>query len=261
MKENALDRTIVPLDGMSRAECIQFVKKTHGKIKWVKVGMEAFYRDGKDLIFELKNSYDLNIFLDLKLHDIPNTVSKAIESLHQLPIKFLTIHLTGGENMLSAAYHAAEKFLPDTKLLGVSYLTSLDQRDFKEIWNLDQESVKKSFENLTHIALRNKIHGMVLSAHELPIVLNVVKNVYQHPNDEFSKRQIPELVCPGIRFQDEIDNNQTQDQKRTSCPQNAFASGAHYIVMGRSLTTAKDLTQRLDQLSAISLAKHFAQSP
>ena len=119
------DRIIVALDNMNEEEVCTFLDKSKQTYKTVKIGLELFYLLGPDFVKKIHHQYGVDIFLDLKLHDIPNTVSKAIRSLRNLPVKFLTVHLTGGKNMLSEALEEAKHSLPDTKLLGVSFLTSL----------------------------------------------------------------------------------------------------------------------------------------
>lgn len=250
---NALEKTIVPLDNMSKDESFELMKKLKGRAKFVKIGMELFYKTGPEIIREIYEKFGMQIFLDLKLHDIPNTVSKAIFSLSNQPLKFLTLHLTGGANMLQAARTAQAEALPDTTLLGVSYLTSLDKNDFKELWNLGPTEVDNSFSNLTKLCLRSKVQGMVLSAQDLETVNRSEQEYLKLCTDEFSSPSPLVKVCPGIRFQDEIVSEQTQDQKRVATPEAAFNNGANYIVMGRSITQAKDLNGRLEQLASIQL--------
>ena len=220
------DRIIVALDNMNEEEVCTFLDKSKQTYKTVKIGLELFYLLGPDFVKKIHHQYGVDIFLDLKLHDIPNTVRKAIRSLRNLPVKFLTVHLTGGKNMLSEALEEAKHSLPDTKLLGVSFLTSLGAQDFKEIYNFKESEVKATFSNLFKLALQTNIHGVVLSPLELDIVKNEEKLI--------GKKLIK--VTPGIRFADEINSNHIQDQQRIATPEMAIQKGADFLVMGRSIT-------------------------
>lgn len=248
---SGLNKTIVALDNMDKEQALEFLQKTSGKISLVKIGMELFYRYGGSLVNEIHQKFGVQIFLDLKLHDIPNTVAKAIASLHGLPLKFLTVHLSGGQGMLTAAREAQAQALPHTQLLGVSHLTSLDQSDFKELWNFSAEDVGQSFEKLTRLCLRTRIHGMILSAHELSLVAKILKDCREQTGEIENDALNLIKICPGIRFADELANNVTQDQKRVATPQMALKDGADYLVIGRSLTHAQNISGRLQELAKI----------
>ncbi len=141
-----IDRIIVALDNMNETEVYAFLDRSNHTYKTVKIGLELFYLLGPDLVKKIHDLYNVDIFLDLKLHDIPNTVKKAIRSLNGLPIKFLTIHLTGGRNMITEALDEASVSLPNTNLLGVSFLTSLGDQDFQEIYNFNTHKFKIHFQ-------------------------------------------------------------------------------------------------------------------
>lgn len=243
--QNALSRVIVALDNMSATQIRSFLKQTQGRLSFVKIGLETFCRYGRDFVTEIKDDYHCDIFLDLKLHDIPNTVAKAVNALEGLPVKFLTVHLSGGIKMLEQALEQQKLSLPKTQLLGVSYLTSLDEADFQNIWGIESAQISGQFEKLFRLAHQTNLGGIVCSPHEAKILRELEKST-QAP------RQL--LVCPGVRFQDEIDSGTgLQDQKRILSPSEALAQGIDYLVMGRPLTQAKNLEQRLDQLAAIKL--------
>lgn len=218
---------------MDKNQVLEFLDRA-GQIESVKIGLELFCREGPSIVETLHNRHKKNIFLDLKLHDIPNTVSGAVKSLAGLPIAFLTVHLTGGREMLDKSLEAARKFLPGAKLLGVSHLTCLDQKDFVELHNIKNEQVPNSFKRLFKLALDVGLPGIVCSAKELPLL---------------SKRESGRLikVCPGIRFKDETNH----DQKRVLSPGEALENGADFLVMGRSLTQSKNLDSRLNELSVL----------
>lgn len=243
MSQPQLKKVIVALDNMDREQILSWMDRAQGDISFAKIGLEAFCRYGRVFLETLKQKYDLRLFLDLKLHDIPNTVSKTILGLEGLPVDFLTIHLTGGESMIKAALEAQKKALPQTQILGVSYLTSLDNKDFKQIWGIEQEKISQQFNRLFELAHTSKIHGLVCSAQEAKALRD-----YEKTND-LSPLQ---LVCPGIRFQDEIDQNlNLGDQKRVLSPHQAFELGVDYLVIGRSLTQAKDLQKRFVELREV----------
>lgn len=239
---NTLEKIYVALDNMTKEEVFAFLEKPENNLPNVKIGLELFTKYGPELIKEIKHKFDKDIFLDLKLHDIPNTVSKSIKSLEGLPIKLLTIHLSGGRGMLLAAKEAQEKYLPDTSLLGVSYLTSLGGEDFKEMWGFEENKIQDAFNNLFKLAIDCKIGGVVCSAHEASQISSLEDN----------EQKLIKL-CPGIRFNDEISSGQQSDQKRVLGPLEAFKQGADLLVIGRSLTQAKSLKDRIQTLNAISL--------
>lgn len=229
----SLDRTIVALDQMSVDEIDDFLSLPANKLSTIKIGLELFVKYGPDLVHKIYRDHHKKIFLDLKLHDIPVTVERAIHSLKNLPIDFLTIHIGGGETMLKAAVAEARKSIPGCKILGVSFLTSLEESDLKDLYGItDSES---AFLKLFKVASLSGIDGVICSPHEISMV----------------KKHYPELlvITPGIRFEDELENHKTQDQKRVATPKKALSLGADYIVIGRSLTKAQDLSERLKQLA------------
>lgn len=209
---------------MTKEETEEFLSSYHQKIKIIKMGLEIFNRYGRNYIEEISLKYpDLEIFLDLKLHDIPTTVAKSIRSLAGLKIKFLTIHLSGGVEMINHALEARDNFLPSTKILGVSILTSLSSTQVKSIWNLDKESL---FKNLYLLAKESHIDGIVCSGHELKNSLSIDK--------AFTQKTLK--ICPGIRLKDD----DSHDQQRVMSPQEALKQGADYLVIGRSITLAPE---------------------
>lgn len=242
----ALSRTIMALDNMHSAEVEQTLDKVQGRLPWIKIGLEQYCRYGKSWVQEISERTQAKIFLDLKLHDIPNTVAKAIEGLQGLPISLLTVHLSGGREMLIRAQKAQREFLPDTQLLGVSYLTSLNASDFLEVWGVKgDEAIKKAFERLFLLALTTELGGLVCSAHEASFFREL------EGRKQPSQRTL--IVCPGIRFEDEILGGAIQDQSRVASPAMAFENGADYLVIGRSLTQTTRLNERLDELAGLKL--------
>lgn len=230
----SLDKTIVALDQMSLDEIDLFLSRSENTLPIVKIGLELFVKYGPDLVHKIHREYKKKIFLDLKLHDIPITVERAIHSLKNLPIDFLTIHLSGGEEMIKAAFTEARKSIPECKILGVSFLTSLTEKDLNSIFGISNSD--EAFLRLFSLANISKIDGVVCSPHEITLL----------------KKYYPGLlvVTPGIRFTDEIATQSTQDQKRVASPKEALKLGADFMVIGRSLTKSLDLVSRLKELES-----------
>lgn len=227
-----LEKIFVALDNMEESARERFMSNLGDAPVNIKLGLEFFSQLGPRGLIEFQEKYNKDIFFDYKLHDIPNTVAKAIKSLEGLPIKYLTIHLTGGRQMVRAAMEAKSKYLPHTKILGVSFLTSLGSEDFSELWDL--EGSNEDFGRLFKMGLEEKIDGFILSPHELPIITSLEENL------GLSALK----VTPGIRFSDQS----AGDQKRVMDPKAAFAAGADFLVMGRALTQAENLAARLEEI-------------
>ncbi len=229
----SLNKTIVALDQMTIEEIENFLSLPENTLETVKIGLELFVKHGPELVIKIHNQFKKKIFLDLKLHDIPITVSRAIYSLKDLPIDFLTVHLSGGEEMLKSALLEARKSIPNCKIMGVSFLTSLEAKDLNSLFGITNPEV--AFLRLFQMANKTKIDGVICSPQEIVLL----------------KKDFPNLlaITPGIRFIDEIKAEITQDQKRVSTPQEAINLGADYIVIGRSLTQTKNLRQRLLELT------------
>ena len=180
----------------------------------IKVGSVSFNALGHEAILHASNK-GFDIFLDLKLHDIPNTVKKSIEGLKALPINMLTIHTSGGVQMMKAAMEAVNG--TDIKVFGVTALTSLTDNDTNIIYQRDAASQVNA---MLDIAIQAGIDGVVCSPHEL----NLVK-----------QKESLLSITPGIRLSDLGD-----DQSRVMTPQKAIELGANYLVIGRPITDAAD---------------------
>ena len=180
-----------------------------------KIGLEFFLsKKGRRAISELKNK---EIFLDLKLNDIPNTCSAAIKSLKDLKnISYLTVHVSGGLDMLKAVKKASKSINKKLKILGVTVLTSFSDTSIKKIGHTKKinDLVKKQ----ASLAKLAKLDGIVCSGYEAKIVKKICKNM--------------EIITPGIR----LPGDNKGDQKRVMTPKEAFQNGATSIVIGRSLT-------------------------
>ena len=193
-----------------------FNKTKTKKIKiGYKIGLEFFYsKSGRDFLSKVKNKI---IFLDLKINDIPNTAISAIESLKDLKnIKYLTVHISGGYEMLKAVKKKAKKINRNMKILGVTILTSFSNKSLKKIGYT--KSIKKIVIEQTKLAKLAGLDGIVCSGHEVKQIKSICKKM--------------EIVTPGIRL---LGDN-SQDQKRIMSPKEAFDSGATSIVVGRSIT-------------------------
>lgn len=233
----SMDRVYVAMDQMNLEEVQQLLHNSHGKMKNVKIGLEAYLKYGREFVLLIHERYKANVFLDLKLHDIPVTVAKAIESLQGLPIAYLTIHLSGGREMIIEAIKARNQFLPNTKLLGVSFLTSLDNQNLQEMFSIELND--QAFTRLFNLAKDTKIDGVVCSPHEAKLVKDIDSKII--------------TMTPGVRFQFEIDENKNiGDQKRVASVEWALKNYSDYVVMGRSLTNLRqpeDLNRRIEHIS------------
>ena len=180
----------------------------------IKVGSVSFNALGHEAVLHASDK-GFDIFLDLKLHDIPNTVSKSIEGLKSLPINMLTIHTSGGIHMMKAAMDAVNG--TDIKVFGVTALTSLTDGDTNTIYKRDAADQVNA---MLDIAIQAGIDGVVCSPHELNLVV---------------QKESLLSITPGIRLSDLED-----DQSRVMTPQKAIKLGANYLVIGRPITEAAD---------------------
>ena len=188
----------------------------------VKIGSISFNSIGNEIIYYAKNK-GFDIFLDLKLHDIPNTVKKSIEGLISLPIKMLTIHTSGGKDMMMAAMEAVTG--TQIKVFGVTALTSLNNDDTNRIF---QRTTSEQVNAMLDLAESAGIDGVVCSPHELELV---------------TKRKTLLSITPGIRFQRSND-----DQKRVMTPKEAINLGADYLVIGRPITASSDISKSFEEI-------------
>ena len=203
-------KVFVACDTSKISEIQKIIKKTeNSKIKiGYKFGLEFLNsKNGRNFLSKLKNKI---IFADLKLHDIPNTCVSAIKTLKDLKINYLTIHISSGLETLKKC----KKISGKTKLVGVTILTSLDNKKIKEIgYNKD---VKKLVIQQAKLAAKAKLDAIVCSPHEAKIVRKIFKK---------------EIITPGIRF-----NSKKNDQKRVLTPKQAFKNGSDWLVIGRPIT-------------------------
>ena len=213
---------IVAIDETNLTKASQILDNLDSQKCMVKIGSVSFNSIGHEIIFKAAEK-GFEIFLDLKLHDIPNTVKKSIQGLTQLPIKMLTIHISGGKNMMKAAMEAVSG--TNIKVFGVTALTSLGDKDTNEIYKrntIEQVNV------MLDMAESASIDGVVCSPHELDLV---------------SKRDSLLSITPGIRLKDLDD-----DQKRIMTPKQAINFGADYLVIGRPITEADNIKDSLSKI-------------
>lgn len=231
----------VAFDHMEDQEIFQFLDQYQNMIGGVKIGLENFCRYGHELLWKIKRNYQLPLFLDLKLHDIPATIKGTLTVLKDLPIDYLTLHVSGGSNMLTTAKDYLQSIQSPIKILGVTLLTSLDPLDFKQLWNVGPKERQSLFHAYFQLVLQANLAGMVLSAEDLPYYHAFAKD------HGLTAENGPVIFCPGIRFA----SDPHQDQKRVLTPSEAWNSGAHQLVIGRSLTKAIDKKERLLTLQRI----------
>ena len=212
---------IVAIDETTFERASEIIDCLDPKKCMVKIGSVAFNAIGHKIIrFAAEKGFE--IFLDLKLHDIPNTVKKSIKGLSSLPIKMLTIHTSGGKDMIKAAMAAASG--TQIKVFGVTALSSLNNDDTNQIF---QRSTSDQVNAMLDLAEEADIDGVVCSPHELELV---------------SKRNLLSIT-PGIRLQESND-----DQMRVMTPREATDLGADYLVIGRPITASKDIKKSLNEI-------------
>ena len=219
---------ILALDLEERAQINQVLKSTGDRLSWVKVGLQSYLRDGASLVQELADS-GKKVFLDLKLHDIPNTMAKALESLADLPVGMITLHACAGPEALNRCANFARETMPNVTLLGVTVLTSTNQEGLEAIGVTSP--VEEQVSRLASVAVDQGIGGIVCSPLELPRLRQAL------PPSTI-------LVTPGIRPSDA----DAGDQKRIMTPALAKQAGANYLVIGRPILAAPDPGKALDSI-------------
>ncbi len=213
-------KLIVALDVSRVAAAQKIVAAVGNSASTYKVGMQLYTAEGPQVVRDLVTS-GRRVFLDLKFHDIPNTVAAGVTEAAKLGVSMLTVHAAGSSKMLRAATDAARAVNPDVLVLGVTVLTSLDQSDLEKVGVRD--SVREEVLRLTELALANGCQGIVTSARE-------ARAVRMELGDDFA------IVTPGVRPAG-ADHG---DQARVVTPAEAIAAGANYIVVGRPITEAAD---------------------
>ena len=213
---------IVAVDETQLSSFKQIVDSLDSNLCMIKVGSVSFNAIGHEALTYVA-SKGFEIFLDLKLHDIPNTVQKSIEGLISLPIDMMTIHTSGGLEMMKAAKKAVES--TNIKIFGVTALTSLSDEDTSAIF---QRTASNQVKAMLDLAQDAQIDGVVCSPHELDLV---------------AERKSLLSITPGIRLSESAD-----DQSRVMTPKDAISKGADYIVIGRPITNAPNISEALQEI-------------
>lgn len=214
---------LVALDVPTAEAALELVRELTPVVGGFKIGSELFTSAGPDIVRRVRAG-GAAVFLDLKFHDIPNTVSKAVAAATRLDVQMLTVHTCGGGAMMRAAEESAQKIAqeagrPAPLVLGVTVLTSMDQQALAETGC--DHSVGKQVERLAALAVRSGLRGLVCSPLEITALRQALPEKVQ-------------LVTPGIRAGDE----KADDQKRTLSAREALAAGANWLVIGRPIYAA-----------------------
>ena len=194
----------------------KWISATSTYIDHFKIGLEFYLRHGRAGIEKLRKDAQFELFLDLKLYDIPNTVKGAVESVADLHPKFLTVHASGGASMISAAKSA----LPNGSITAVTVLTSFSQSSFASMGY--QSSIEETVSRWAAMAINAGATSLVCSPFEVAAVRKVVGDAV--------------LITPGVR----VEGDDHADQARVMTPQDALAAGSDFVVVGRSITNLWD---------------------
>ena len=219
-------KIIIALDSKDLNKTIKLVNILKKDVFAFKIGYQFFYNFGLE---GYKKIYAIcpKIFLDLKLHDIPNTVENGLEAIIKMKPIFTTIHISGGDEMMKVS-NSNKK---NTMILGVSILTSMDSKQTIKYYN--QKNVTKLVRSFAQAAKKNKLDGIVCSPQEIKYI-----------RKEVGKNFI--IVTPGIRLDNEI---KSDDQKRVETPEKAIQLGANYLVIGRPITKSKNPLKVLKEIN------------
>src|SRR5436309_3670678 len=210
------DKIIVALDVATKAEALALVEQLRDKISVFKIGLQLYTAQGPEIVRAVLAT-GVKVFLDLKLHDIPDTVAKSVEAASALGVQMLTIHLSGGAEMIQAATARKGKM----SILGVTVLTSANDQTLRETGISDK--LDKQVVRLAKLGIENGIDGIVASPHE-------IKSLRAEFGDKVK------IVVPGIR----PSWSEPGDQRRFMTPREAIEAGADYLVIGRPITAHKN---------------------
>jgi len=227
---------IVALDLSSRAEALEMVDTLGETGTFYKVGLELFSREGPSVVRELRGR-GKRVFLDLKLHDIPNTVAETVRAASDLGVDLLTVHTVGGTSMLQAAVRAAKEAAATSgrsapvSLLGVTILTSLSGSEVEATWGRSILSLRDEVVRLGTIAAECGLRGVVASVLEVRVLKRALGGDFL-------------VVTPGIR----LPGGESHDQARVATPSAAAVAGADYLVVGRAVTAAAEPRRAMQQI-------------
>jgi orotidine-5'-phosphate decarboxylase len=226
---------IVALDVPTAEQAVKLAEQVAPAVGAFKIGKELFTAVGPDIVRRIRAT-GASVFLDLKFHDIPNTVAKAVASAVRLDVQMLTIHTSGGSEMMRAAEESAQKTAAQAGLnpplvLGVTVLTSSDANTLAEVGC--EPNPGRQVERLASLAVKAGLRGLVCSPLEITLLRQILPAHIQ-------------LVTPGIRTGAE----KADDQKRTLSPQEAMAAGASWLVIGRPITAAPNPREAAEKIWA-----------
>ena len=224
-----LSPVIVALDFADEKQTLQFVRRLSPELCQIKIGKELFTATGRHLVEQLVNQ-GFKVFLDLKYHDIPNTVASACKIAAQMGVWMVDMHASGGQRMMEAAAEAVSQFQQRPYLIGVTVLTSMAQTDLAQT-GVDR-SIDEQVMHLAKLSQQSGLDGVVCSAQEAVIL-----------RDQLGKEFL--LVTPGIR----LNSKSEDDQRRIMTPKEALAAGSSYLVMGRPITRSADPVLLLQQIN------------
>lgn len=222
-------KVIIALDFADQHKAASFVKTLDSNTCRLKVGKELFAVAGPEFVKALINQ-GFDVFLDLKYHDIPNTVAKAVQAAASMGVWMVNVHAMGGQKMMQAAKQALAEYEHPPLLIAVTVLTSATETDLHEIGFAG--SAQENVLRLAKLAQKSGLDGVVCSAHEVTLLRKECGSSFC-------------LVTPGIRPKE----SQANDQKRIMTPQKAMQMGSSYLVIGRPITQAENPTQSLKKIN------------
>jgi len=221
-------QVILALDFSDMASTVEMINLTKEHIGIYKLGLEFYLAHGKSGVKEIQSRFtDIEVFLDLKLHDIPNTVAGACRSVADINPKFLTVHASGGSKMISAASSA----LPKVEITAVTILTSLDQEQMLAM------GLSENIENLTLSLAKNAVNSGARAIVSSPQEVSLLR---KHLGEKVT------LITPGVR----PSGAERDDQERIMTPREAIEAGADFVVIGRPITKASDPKQAAEAITA-----------
>lgn len=229
---------IVALDFANENDTLAFVRQLDPSLCQLKIGKELFTATGRNLVEKLIHQ-GFKVFLDLKYHDIPNTVAKACKVAAQMGVWLVDMHASGGRRMMEAAAEAVANETHKPHLIGVTVLTSMEQNDLREIGF--QAAPNELVCNWAKLAQSSGLDGVVCSAQEAAMLRQEIGKAFL-------------LVTPGIR----LNTNNQDDQRRIMTPEQALNAGSNYLVMGRPITQAQNPVALLRQIN--EQAQHIIQA-
>ena len=220
---------ILALDTKDLSEAEKWIETSLPLVDHFKIGLEFFFKHGLKGVASLKSKFDFNLFLDLKLYDIPNTVKGAVESISSLEPKFLTVHASGGGKMISQAAAA----LPNGSITAVTVLTSFSESDFSNLGY--QKDIASTVKLWAAQAIKSGASSIVCSPFEASLIRSISNEVT--------------IITPGVR----VAGDDVGDQARVMTPKDAIENGANFIVIGRSITSesAKGIKAMQDKINQI----------